>query len=106
MLVTYALSHPKIRFSLKVIPAGPKAKPPADDNWVYTPSKTVQEAVMKIFGKELVGGGIWVEKAGDGTGGSSGDESVEVQAFLMKVGTGRCNLLIDESDIDLMDCGE
>ncbi|KAF8424486.1 hypothetical protein EV426DRAFT_562095 [Tirmania nivea] len=83
ILITYALSHPKIRFSLKVFPAGPKAKLPTDDYWVYSPSKTVQEAIMKIFGKELAGDGIWVEKSG---GGGDGDGGVEVQAFLVKVG--------------------
>ncbi|RPB27072.1 hypothetical protein L211DRAFT_865970 [Terfezia boudieri ATCC MYA-4762] len=86
ILITYALSHCKIRFSLKVLPAGPKAKPSADDNWVYSPSKTVQEAVMKIFGKELAGGCIWVEKCGGTVGAGEDDEGIQVQAFLMKAG--------------------
>ncbi|KAF8431364.1 histidine kinase-like ATPase, partial [Terfezia claveryi] len=85
-LITYALSHCKIRFSLKVLPAGPKAKPSADDNWVYSPSKTVQEAVMKIFGKELAGGCIWVEKCGGTAGAGEDDGGIQVQAFLMKAG--------------------
>lgn len=80
----YALSHPNIRFSLKVLPSGPKSKPSADDNWIYSPSKTVQEAAMKIFGKELLGMGVWVAK-----GGENEDGKVEIQAFILKPGLGR-----------------
>jgi len=62
---------------------------------------------MKIFGKELAGSSIWVEKGGSSGGSGSGDVgSVEVQAFLMKAGIGGYKLMVDRIDIDLIDCGE
>ncbi|KAF8469719.1 histidine kinase-like ATPase [Kalaharituber pfeilii] len=102
MLIKYALSHPNIRFSLKIVP-GPgvvKTKMEAGDNWVYSPSKTVQEAVMKIFGKEMVAAGVWVGRkswGGGEEGETEGEEEeernrhqrkpkVEVEAFLIKPG--------------------
>ncbi|KAI5779871.1 hypothetical protein DFH27DRAFT_657266 [Peziza echinospora] len=79
-LVTYALSHPNIRFSLKVLPSPGKTKqtPAGESNWVYSPSKAVPEAVMKIFGKDLVNSCIWVE---------SKESRVGIEAFLIKPGT-------------------
>lgn len=48
---------------------------------------------MKIFGKEVAGGCVWVEKDSGTDGGDDG--GVKVQAFLVKVGIGRYNLMAD-----------
>ena len=85
LLIAYALSHPQIRFSIKVLPARPKAKSSADNNWVYSPSKTVQQAILKVFGKEVLGGSLWVEK---GCGGNEAQGKVEVEACILKPGLG------------------
>ena len=54
---------------------------------------------MKVFGKELAGGCIWVTRSGGTVDSSGSDEDIEVQAFLVKAGIGRHNLLVDGSDI-------
>ena len=89
LLIAYALSHPQIRFSIKVLPARPKAKSSADNNWVYSPSKTAQQAILKIFGKEVLGSSLWVER---GCGGNEAEGKVEgkveVEACILKPGLG------------------
>ncbi|RPA88006.1 hypothetical protein BJ508DRAFT_232623 [Ascobolus immersus RN42] len=60
LLITYALSRPDVRFSFRIV-GGPKKAVGKSEDWVYAPSKIVQEAVTKIVGKEISSNCIWKE---------------------------------------------
>lgn len=89
LLITYALSRPDVRFSFRILD-GPKKVAGKSENWVYAPSKVVQEAVTKIIGKEISSNCIWQEFD---TSENEDDmhfdpEGMKVEALLIKSGAG------------------
>ena len=84
------MSHPQVRFSIKVLPTG-KGKPKDEDSCVYSPSKSVSEVVMKIFGKELMSCCIWLDQRNEKDDDGLYMSKVGLEAFLVRPGTGMSN---------------
>lgn len=58
----YYISHPRCRFSLRILPSPVRGSTKArGEDVVYAPSKSVQEAVQKAVGKDVAAACEWID---------------------------------------------
>ncbi|CAI2179459.1 7788_t:CDS:10 [Funneliformis geosporum] len=84
LLITYALAHPHIRFSLKHTYENNSKLKFNEGNWIQPAMKNTMDAVIKLFGNELaneVQFGVWSSKSEDIENGGN-DNNTEEQYII------------------------
>lgn len=96
LMQKYYLSHPRCRFSLRILASPQKggAKGRSEDT-VYAPSKSVQEAVQKAVGKDVATSCEWIDTSSAAYAEALAEDDMEdgdeespitLEAFLPKAG--------------------
>lgn len=86
------LSHPRCRFSLRILASPQGSAKGRSEDVVYAPSKTVQEAVQKAVGKDVAAACEWIDTSSAAyaellaeDADEEGDEDpIVIEAFLPK----------------------
>lgn len=88
----YYISHPRCRFSLRILPSPVRGSTKArGEDVVYAPSKSVQEAVQKAVGKDVAAACEWIDTSSAAYAEALAEDNAEadedpivLEAFLPK----------------------